>query len=113
MLGLTLPSGHCGSHVQEQVIGGVHSDHPRVDQHETWLSLALHSRSNNVVHLHAMSHAVRIGYRIPTQHQLGRLQELIGRYVGRVEVQPESVVVHESMVDFTFYKDERGDGEKG
>lgn len=60
-----------------------------------------------------MTHAVRIRYRIPTQHQLGRLQELIGRYVGRVEVQPESVVMHESMVDFTFCEDKGEEGGKG
>lgn len=112
MLGLTLPSLHRGCHVQDQVLRGVHLDHFGVDQQETGLSLSLDSGPDNVVDLHAVSHTVCVRNCVSAQHQLGRLQELVGGNVARVEVKPEPVVVHESMIDFALWRRRWGEEEE-
>lgn len=98
MVGFPLPPVHCRTDVQEEILCAVDVDNLRVDEVEARLPLALHSRPDNVVDFDPVPDEVRLGHCVAAEHQFGTLQELIGWDGARVEVQPESVVVHEALV---------------
>lgn len=98
----THPSIDRWQYVQADCFTVVHSHRFRVNQQKYRFRFTFHARTHNVVHEHRVPQFRTIAYRLAVQCQFGRLQLLVFWYARCVEEQTISVIVQESLIDFTF-----------